>query len=52
MINAKLLHSMISKSRLEVIDDGHLFMVTKPRETARMVEAFLRGVAQQGPTAL
>jgi len=42
MINAKMLHSMISKSRLEVIDDGHLFMVTKPKETAQMVEAFLR----------
>jgi poly(3-hydroxyalkanoate) depolymerase len=42
MINAKMLHSMISKSRLEVIDDGHLFMVTKPRETAQLVETFLK----------
>ncbi len=42
MINAKMLHSMISNSRLEVIDDGHLFMVTKPQETAHIVEAFLR----------
>ena len=42
MINAKMMHQMISKSRLEVIDDGHLFMVTKPRETAEIIEGFLR----------
>lgn len=42
MINAKMLHSMIPNSRLETIDDGHLFMVTRPKETAGMVEAFLR----------
>lgn len=42
MINARMLHSMISNSRLEVIDDGHLFMVTKPRETAQVIEGFLR----------
>lgn len=42
MINARMLHSMISKSRLEVIDDGHLFLVTKPEESARIIEAFLR----------
>ena len=42
MINARLLNSMISNSRLEVIDDGHLFMVTKPQRDGGMVEAFLR----------
>ncbi|MGE0283167.1 MAG: poly(3-hydroxyalkanoate) depolymerase [Rhizobiaceae bacterium] len=42
MINAKMLKSMISNSRLEVIDDGHLFMVTRPQETAQLVEAFLK----------
>jgi hypothetical protein len=24
-----------------MIDDGHLFMVTRPKETAAMIEAFL-----------
>jgi hypothetical protein len=26
---------------LRLIDDGHLFMVTRPKETAAMIEAFL-----------
>jgi poly(3-hydroxyalkanoate) depolymerase len=42
LINAKMLHSMIAKSRLEVIDDGHLFLVTQPEESARLIEDFLR----------
>lgn len=42
MVNAKMLNAMISGSTLEVIDDGHLFMVTKPRETAALIEDFLR----------
>ena len=39
--NAKLLHRLIPRSRLELIDNGHLFVVTRPGETARMVEDFL-----------
>lgn len=42
LINAKIMHSMIPNSRLEVFDDGHLFMVTQPQESARMIEDFLR----------
>lgn len=42
VINARMLHAMIPKSRLELLDDGHLFLVTKPVESARMIEAFLR----------
>jgi poly(3-hydroxyalkanoate) depolymerase len=42
MINAKMLNSLIPNSRLEVIDDGHLFLVTKPNESARIIEDFLR----------
>ena len=30
-------------ARLEVIDDGHLFIVTQPVETARRIERFLEG---------
>lgn len=39
--NAKLLHRLIPNSRLELLDNGHLFVVTQPRETADMVEMFL-----------
>lgn len=39
--NARLLHRLIPDARLELIDNGHLFVVTRPRETATMVEAFL-----------
>ena len=39
--NAKLLHKLIPRSRLELIDNGHLFVVTRPQETADMVDEFL-----------
>lgn len=42
VINARMLHSMIRNSRLELLDDGHLFLVTKPQKYAAMIEAFLR----------
>ena len=32
---------LIPNARLETIDDGHLFMVTRPDETAAIIEAFL-----------
>ena len=41
VVNARMLHAMIPKSRLELVDDGHLFLVTKPKESAAMIEAFL-----------
>lgn len=42
LANAKMLKALIPNSRLELIDDGHLFLVTKPKECARTIEAFLR----------
>ncbi len=39
--NARLLAHLIPKARLELIDDGHLFVVTDPTGTAATVEAFL-----------
>ncbi len=39
--NAKLLHKLIPNSKLEVVEDGHLFMVTKPKMTAKMIGDFL-----------
>jgi hypothetical protein len=34
---------LIPNAQLRLIDDGHLFMVTRPKETAAMIEAFLAG---------
>ncbi|WP_054313231.1 poly(3-hydroxyalkanoate) depolymerase [Mesorhizobium sp. 1M-11] len=42
VINARMLNTMIPRSRLELLDDGHLFLVTKPKQSAEMIEAFLR----------
>lgn len=39
--NGRIMARLIPNARLELIDDGHLFMVTRPDETARIVEAFL-----------
>jgi poly(3-hydroxyalkanoate) depolymerase len=41
LANGRLMARMIPNSRLEILDDGHLFMVTRPDETAAMVETFL-----------
>ena len=40
-INAYLLQWLIPDARLEIIDDGHLFLVTRAEETAHVVEPFL-----------
>ena len=37
----RVLARLIPYARLETIDDGHLFMVTRPDETAAIIEAFL-----------
>ncbi len=41
--NARLLDKLIPNSRLELIDNGHLFLVTQPEESAVMIEDFLHG---------
>jgi len=41
LANGRLMARMIPNSRLEILDDGHLFMVTRPVETAAIVEKFL-----------
>jgi poly(3-hydroxyalkanoate) depolymerase len=42
LANAKMLKALIPNSRLELIDDGHMFLVTKPKECAETIEGFLR----------
>jgi poly(3-hydroxyalkanoate) depolymerase len=41
VINGRVLAQLIPNATLRLIDDGHLFMVTRPKETAAMIEAFL-----------
>src|ERR1700675_984898 len=41
LANGRLMARMIPNSRLEILDDGHLFMVTRTVETAAIVETFL-----------
>jgi poly(3-hydroxyalkanoate) depolymerase len=56
LINGRILVQLIPNARLRLIDDGHLFMVTRPKEVAAAVEAFLvenlptreRGVSANG----
>jgi poly(3-hydroxyalkanoate) depolymerase len=40
-LNGRILARLIPNARLQMIDDGHLFMVTRPVETAKTIEAFL-----------
>lgn len=40
-INGRILARLIPHATLRLIDDGHLFMVTRPAETAAIIEAFL-----------
>lgn len=39
--NARLLARLIPDARLELIEDGHMFVVTDPKGSARRIEAFL-----------
>jgi pimeloyl-ACP methyl ester carboxylesterase len=43
VVNGRILAHLIPNARLDIIDDGHLFMVTRPQETARHIEKFLSG---------
>lgn len=40
LINARLLAWLLPDARLHVLDDGHLFMLTQPTETAALVSEF------------
>ncbi len=46
--NAHLLKWLIPDARLALVDCGHLFLVTRPVESARLVESFLTETAR-GP---
>jgi poly(3-hydroxyalkanoate) depolymerase len=40
-INGRILAWLLPNARLQMIDDGHMFIVSQPAETARTIEAFL-----------
>jgi pimeloyl-ACP methyl ester carboxylesterase len=40
-VNGRILARLIPNARLQMIDDGHLFMVTRSVEIAKTIEAFL-----------
>jgi hypothetical protein len=52
-INGRILAGLIPKAEFRTIDDGHLFIVTRPAETAAVIEAFLadasRGIESSSP---
>jgi poly(3-hydroxyalkanoate) depolymerase len=48
LINGRILTFLIPNASLKVIDDGHLFMVIRPGETADVIEDFLRDNAIGG----
>jgi pimeloyl-ACP methyl ester carboxylesterase len=39
--NARLMARLMPNARLEILDDGHLFFVTRPIESAAIIEKFL-----------
>lgn len=40
-VNGRILAALIPDAELRMIDDGHLFIVTQPAQTAAAIEAFL-----------
>jgi pimeloyl-ACP methyl ester carboxylesterase len=46
-INGHILAGLIPNAELRMIDDGHLFIVTRPAETAAVIEAFLADASRQ-----
>jgi poly(3-hydroxyalkanoate) depolymerase len=46
-INGRILAGLIPNTELQMIDDGHLFIVTRPAETAAVIEAFLADTSRR-----
>lgn len=41
VINGRILARLVPNSRLRLVDDGHLFLITRPAESALIIERFL-----------
>jgi poly(3-hydroxyalkanoate) depolymerase len=48
VLNAHLMRWLIPNARIEILDCGHLFLVTRAAESARIVESFLTEPVQSG----
>jgi poly(3-hydroxyalkanoate) depolymerase len=48
-LNARIMQWMIPDARLEIVDCGHLFLVTRAEESARIVESFLTQTPERAP---
>jgi poly(3-hydroxyalkanoate) depolymerase len=46
-INGHILKALIPNAELQMIDDGHLFIVTEPKQTAGLIEAFLADASRE-----
>ena len=46
-MNGHILAGLIPNAELRMIDDGHLFIMTQPAETAALIEAFLADASKQ-----
>ena len=46
-VNGHIMAALIPNAELQLIDDGHLFFVTRPAETAAVIEAFLADASRQ-----
>lgn len=46
LVNGRILSSRLHDARLEVVDCGHLFIVTQPAETAARIERFVQDVGR------
>ena len=43
--NARILAALIPKAKLHLVDDGHLFLITRANEIAQIVQSFLKDEA-------
>src|SRR6516164_3693963 len=41
LLNARLMHMLIPRSELQVLDCGHLFLITRAKESAQAINEFL-----------
>lgn len=40
-VNGRIMAALMPRARLELIDDGHMFMISQPQRTAALIEGFL-----------
>ena len=51
MVNGRIIADRLPDARLEIVDCGHLFILTDPAGTAARIERFLPAIATARPSA-